>query len=527
MEEKYIFGIDLGTTYSVISYLDDNMLIQTCKNDNGTGITPSVVDFSDSDENPTVGQVAKDNKVFQPQYVFDFFKCEMGNGDKLKYYGEDLTKKTTAIDLSAAVLKYLAKYATDETDSKVNCVVITVPAYFSTVEKEATKKAAEKAGFEEVHLIEEPTAAAVYYGFKGDKKETVLVYDLGGGTFDVVAIEIDGYDYNCFVIEGDQQLGGKQWDERVIDIIKTKLTDKDVDESDLDEEDMAEIQNAAEKAKKALTPQTSTTIKLRLSVGKYEFPISRDEFEAKTKDLLDRTIESTRKVKEEVEAKGKKITKILMVGGSSYMPQVQSRLTAEFPDIEIPNPMDPNMAVSKGAAFYGKSIIAEAEKRRREREEKKEEKFVLTPSEKIAEKSKFEIGTTEVVTISKISVSSIGMLGRVGNEKIIKTILYRGAKLPVIDDMDFPLSADAIKFGTVDLSLYEHRSEEEYVSPNEKDIKQLETKSGEISKGLPSGSTIHIHMEIDEEGLLQLVATDPNGVSIKLETKAEAKSGNE
>lgn len=142
METKFIFGIDLGTTYSVISYLDENLLIQSCRNEEGTNITPSVVDLSDV--NPVVGQLAKDNKVFYPHSVLDFFKCEMGQGNAVKYYGENFDKETTAIDLSAEVLKYLAKYASDETGSKVSVVVITVPAYFSTEEKLATKDAAER-----------------------------------------------------------------------------------------------------------------------------------------------------------------------------------------------------------------------------------------------------------------------------------------------------------------------------------------------------------------------------------------------
>lgn len=197
MESKYIFGIDLGTTYSVISYLDENLLIQTCSNEDGDMITPSVVDLSDV--NPTVGQVAKDNKVFYPHSVLDFFKREMGNGHATIYYGENFDKETTAIDLSAEVLRYLARYASDATDSSIEMVVITVPAYFGPEEKQSTKEAAEKAGFKDVFLIEEPTAAAVYYGYKGDKNETVLVYDLGGGTFDVVPLLLICGTYLVFV----------------------------------------------------------------------------------------------------------------------------------------------------------------------------------------------------------------------------------------------------------------------------------------------------------------------------------------
>lgn len=534
METKFIFGIDLGTTYSVISYLDENLLIQSCRNEEGTNITPSVVDLSDV--NPVVGQLAKDNKVFYPHSVLDFFKCEMGQGNAVKYYGENFDKETTAIDLSAEVLKYLAKYASDETGSKVSVVVITVPAYFSTEEKLATKDAAEKAGFEKVHLIEEPTAAAVYYGYKGDKNETVLVYDLGGGTFDVVAVEINGYDYNCFVVEGDQQLGGKDWDFCMQEIIKNKLAENGIDYEDLDDEDNATIQNEAEKAKKSLTSKKTTDVRLKLSAGKANFEVTREEFEEATKSLLDRTIETTRKVKGQAEEKGKKITKILLVGGSSYMPQVQERLVTEFPDLEVPNPMDPNMAVSKGAAYYGKKILNEILEKQKKNPiplgnggtSEPLNGFELTGGEiGIAiNYAGIEIPAGEIINIQKVSVSSIGLKGQANGKPTIMTLLRRGDVLPVTTDIDIPLSDQAIAAGSVNLSLFEHRLEDLYLEVDNPDaqLKELEQQTGAISTGLPSGAKMRIHMEIDEEGLLRLTATDPNGVAISLEATAEAKS---
>lgn len=534
METKYIFGIDLGTTYSVISYLDENLLIQSCRNQEGSNITPSVVDLSDV--NPVVGQLAKDNKVFYPHSVLDFFKRKMGEGHEEIYYGEDFDKQTTPIQLSSEVLKYLAKYATDETDSKVSVVVITVPAYFGTDEKQATKEAAELAGFEKVHLIEEPTAAAVFYGYKGDKNETVLVYDLGGGTFDVVAVEINGYNYNCFVVEGDQQLGGKDWDLHMQKIIKDKLAEKGVDPEDLDDEDNAVLQNEAEKAKKALTQTSSTDVHLRLSVGRKDLEVSRQEFESATKELLDRTIETTRRVKEQAEEKGSKISKILLVGGSSYMPQVQERLISEFPDLEVPNPMDPNMAVSKGAAYYGKKILKDIIEQTGAtgvgtggKETPNPGGFTLTPGEQEIAKNlgdDFVIPSGEIINIQKVSVSSIGLKGKANGKPTIMTLLRRGDVLPVTTDVDIPLSDEAIAAGSVNLSLYEHRLEDMYVDVDNGDakLKELEEQTGAISTGLPSGAKMSIHMEIDEEGLLRLTATDPNGVAISLEATAEAKS---
>ena len=347
---KFVFGIDLGVTNSVISYIDEDLLVQTCINEYGDMFTPSVVDLSDV--YPIVGQVAKDNQLFYPHSVLDFFKREMGNGHATIYYGENFDNETTAIDLSAEVLKYLAKYASDATGSIVDRVAITVPVYFGIEEKLSTKEAAEKVGFKEIIFIEEPIAAVINYGYTGNEKETVLVYNHGGSTFDVTAVEINHNDYSILYADGDFLLGGKDWDARMQDIIKEKLTEDGVDISNLDDENTAEIQVAAEKAKKVLTDKEAATIKLRLECGKYKFEVTRAEFEERTKDLLDRTIKITRNVKEKIEEKGREISKIILVGGSSYMPQVQQRLISEFSDLEIPNPGAPNLALSRGAAYY-------------------------------------------------------------------------------------------------------------------------------------------------------------------------------
>ena len=542
-QTKYIFGIDLGTTYSVISYLDDNMMIQTCSNQEGSDITPSVVDLSDP-ENPVVGQVAKDNKTFYPHSVLDFFKREMEKGDGVIFYGESGEHQTTPIQLSAEVLKYLARYAEDATDSAVKAVVITVPAYFGVEQKEATKKAAQLAGFTEVTLLEEPPAAAVYYGYKGDKNETVLVYDLGGGTFDIVAVDIDGFKYDCFDVEGDYQLGGKDWDTEMVKIIKEKLEEQDCDCCGLSPEDEAEVRRAAEDLKIKLTAQESAQANLRLEVGKAKIEVTRQEFEDRTRPLLDKTIELTKKVAEDASAKGKTITKILLVGGSSYMPQVQQRLTEEFPNIEVPNPMDPNKAVSKGAAYFGKTLLSKWIAWRKEIEDRAKEAgksveeimpedvsndtFTLTTEELFTLTDGKTVAEEEVIDIKKVSVSSIGIKGLVGGKPMILTFLRAGDTLPVSKDQEIPLSDTALQSGYVSLSLYEHRLPDQLVSPEDTSagLKEMQEKSGDITPNLPAGSKMHVHLEIDEEGLLKLTATDPNGKTVELEATAEAKSAN-
>lgn len=525
-KSKYIFGIDLGTTYSVISYLEgleSNYQIRTCPNPEGRMLTPSVVYMSD--DAPIVGQIAKDKKVMKPHSVLDYFKRQMGKGNDKIYYGENYDKATTAIDLSAEVLKYLAKYAEDETDSKVDSVVITVPAYFETDQKKDTEEAARRAGFSQVNLIEEPTAAAFSYGQKGDKHETVLVYDLGGGTFDIVAVEIDGYKFDCFAVEGDVELGGKNWDERMQEIIKENLKEKGIEISELGDNEIADIQKAAEVTKINLTNESVTDVELRIGNESYEFEVTRKEFEDKTKDLLDRTIERTKKAKERAEKERKgRISKILLVGGSSYMPQVKKRLELEFSDegIEVTAFRNPNMVVSQGAANYGKVIIKRyGEKKTGGGDGDDPIKFEI-PGAYIGKDGEIEI-PSGIPTVTKVSASSIGIKGKYNDRFVIKTLLKRGAQLPTTSDLNIPISREAIAAGRVELSLFEHRLEDDSVDLDnaEAGLKELNKKIGDISKDLPEDAKMHIHMTIDEQGLLKITATDPNGVEINLETTAD------
>ena len=357
-------------------------------------------------------------------------------------------------------------------------------------------------------------------------------------------MDIDGFKYDCFAVEGDYQLGGKDWDTEMVKIIKEKLEEQDCDCCGLSPEDEAEVRRAAEDLKIKLTAQESAQANLRLEVGKAKIEVTRQEFEDRTRPLLDKTIELTKKVAEDASAKGKTITKILLVGGSSYMPQVQQRLTEEFPNIEVPNPMDPNKAVSKGAAYFGKTLLSKWIAWRKEIEDRAKEAgksveeimpedvsndtFTLTTEELFTLTDGKTVAEEEVIDIKKVSVSSIGIKGLVGGKPMILTFLRAGDTLPVSKDQEIPLSDTALQSGYVSLSLYEHRLPDQLVSPEDTSagLKEMQEKSGDITPNLPAGSKMHVHLEIDEEGLLKLTATDPNGKTVELEATAEAKSAN-
>lgn len=492
---KHVFGIDFGATNSVISYVDENLKVQVCRSENGNMITPSVVDLSD--EMTMVGQIAKDNKIFYPHSVFDFFKCEMCQGHAVKYYGENFDQETTAIDLSAEVLKYLAQYAEDATDSKVSVAVIAVPVYFCQDEKQATKEAAEKAGFEKIYLVEEPVATAVHYGYEGDKSETVLVYNLGGCTFDVTAVDIKDYNYDCIVTEGDQQLGGRNWSFYVQEIIRSKLLEAGIEERELSDEDISCIQNSAEKAKCTLTRETEVNVKLRLDVGRSQFNVTRHEFESKTRDLLDRTIDMTRSVKKKVEEQGKRITKILLSGGSTYMPQVRERLMSAFPDVYVEIPSEPNLAVSKGAAFYATILPIKW--------------CPVLPCKKPETKSdKLTISFNNVKNVRKLSVRPIGSYEISEDDSMAITIKNEDDRIPTATDVSITLVSKGGSTKKMDVHIHKHM----YKSS----ISTFKQNKGNLI------SSSAIHMEVGEGDLIKLTAIDPNGVAVELEATAESKS---
>ena len=351
-QESYVFGIDLGTTYSCISYLKDGRP-EVCQSIEGENTTPSVVRMMPEDGEPVAGRTAKDMAVIYPDYTLQFVKALIGHQPTLDY-GSEKELTTTPEDVSAEVLKKLAKDASAYTNVEVHDVVITVPAYFGENERNSTKQAGIKAGLNVVDIVEEPTAAAFYYGCeKADQDEVICIFDLGGGTFDVTAMKIGdgGNSLQVLTTDGDHDLGGKKWDQELIDMVKEKFREETgyADEFDIDIEQ--ELLLKCESAKKQLSSTNKVNIPVKVDrKNMASIEVTREEFDARTDYLLSSAIDYTREVFDRVEEKGEKITKILLVGGSTFMPQVKARVQEEFGIEPILN--EPNEAVSKGACIY-------------------------------------------------------------------------------------------------------------------------------------------------------------------------------
>lgn len=352
-EEARLFGIDLGTTYSCISYMDDTGRPVVCPNLEGDSTTPSVVRYlPDDPAEGVVGATAKETAVLYPEYTIQFVKAKIGRMNNFEYGPDDDRRSTSPVTVSADILRKLAADAGVATNTTVKDVVITVPAYFGQNEKSATKRAGEEAGLNVVDIVEEPTAAAFYYGANNPgENQAICIFDLGGGTFDVTAMKIENGNLVVLTTEGDHDLGGKNWDEAMREMVIEKFREQTGFDEEFDSELLQELQIKCETAKIQLTNAEKASIALKVDrEHKANIEVTREEFEARTSSLLATAIDLTRTVIDRIRERGIDIDKILLVGGSSYMPQVKKAVAEEFgmqPEIN-----DPNQSVSKGACIY-------------------------------------------------------------------------------------------------------------------------------------------------------------------------------
>jgi molecular chaperone DnaK len=347
-----IFGIDLGTTYSVVGYIDETSRAAVTRNPQGSDTTPSVVYF-ESETNVVVGSTAKAAAGEYPDRVVSLIKREMGDREYHRtFFGVDHTPPS----ISAIILGALARAAEEDTGRKVTDAVITVPAYFGLLEKDATRKAGEIAGLNVIGIVPEPVAAALQYGVGGSADGTTfLVYDLGGGTFDISLIRMTDTSIEVLVVGGDHRLGGADWDEKLLNHIVEQVIAQCGDDSLRDDEAMLQdLRMLAEETKKALSSVETRTQIVRYTGTPAKVTVSRAEFEQMTADLLDETIRITRRTLAEADERypgiQEQINAVLLVGGSTRMPAVSAALRKEFG--WDPKLADPDLAVAKGAALY-------------------------------------------------------------------------------------------------------------------------------------------------------------------------------
>lgn len=354
MAKEIILGIDLGTTNSVVSYMQDDGKWKVIPNPEGPNTTPSVVAFKPNGEE-IVGFAAKRQLLTNPDTVASI-KRKMGTNEKVHI--NCLNKDFTPQEISAKILAYMKKYAEDNLGEKIQKAVITVPAYFNDAQRQATKDAGQIAGLDVVRIINEPTAAALAYGEDSNKDEKVLVYDLGGGTFDVSILEIADGTFEVISTAGDNRLGGDDWDNALANYLHQEITKEFGVDLRNDKMVCQRLKEESEKAKISLSSQLQTTISLPfLAMGKngpinFETTITRAKFEDLTRDLLRRTEEPVRRALSDAKLDASQLNQVILIGGSTRMPavlEIVKRLTGKQPNISV----NPDEAVSVGAAIQG------------------------------------------------------------------------------------------------------------------------------------------------------------------------------
>ncbi len=522
-----VFGIDLGTTYSCIAHMDENNKPVVLKNSEGELTTPSIVFFETAND-VTVGSSAKESSKMYPDQVVSFIKRSIGQpGFSLNINDANMTPE----EISSYILKKVVNDAMDSLrlegklgeDEVIKDVVITCPAYFGVNERNATQVAGEIAGLNVLQIINEPTAAAITYGVMDDSVEkTVLVYDLGGGTFDVTMIHIKPGEIRVICTGGDHNLGGKDWDDRIIMYLaeefqaQTGITDSILD----DPETLQELFLSAERAKKLLSSKEKAPITINHMGERVRIVLTREKFDELTADLIERTISLTNEMFEEAKKKGfnkENVNEILLVGGSSKMPQVMRKVKEAF-GIES-KMFDPDESVAKGAAIYADkvndlNIILEkaAEATGKTQEQIKEEidsgktdLGTLAKEVKIEAKGGRYLGPAEEMKIINVSSRSFGTCAYDASDQYrLFNIIFKNDELPKSATETFYPRQD--NQTTVLFKVYESLGSDEVMDPS------LGSEIGEATLELPEGvlrtSPIEVTFKLNEGGLLELRAVE-------------------
>ncbi|HTV93239.1 MAG TPA: molecular chaperone DnaK [Verrucomicrobiae bacterium] len=354
-----VVGIDLGTTNSVVAVMEGSSPV-VIPNSEGSRTTPSVVAFTKTGER-LVGQLAKRQAITNPDRTISSIKRHMGESDyHVKIDGKDYTPQ----EISAMILQKLVNDASNYLGERVTKAVITVPAYFNDAQRQATKDAGKIAGLEVLRIINEPTAAALAYGLEKKGNETILVWDLGGGTFDVSILEVGDGVFEVKSTNGDTHLGGDDYDKRIVDWLVSEFRKEQGIDLSKDKQAMQRLTEAAEKAKIELSSVVTTTINLPFITADQEGPkhlditLTRAKFEELTADLTDRCIAPFKNALADAKIDISQIDEVVMVGGSTRMPVIQElvkKLTGKEPNLTV----NPDEVVAIGAAIQAGVLAGE------------------------------------------------------------------------------------------------------------------------------------------------------------------------
>jgi molecular chaperone DnaK (HSP70) len=526
-----IFGIDLGTTCSCIAHVDASGKPQVIPNAETERITPSVV-FFDGDT-VTVGTVAKQHARLYPHAVVEMIKRSMGDpGFLFTHNGQDYRPE----EIASFILRKLVQDAEHTLGEKITDVVITCPAYFGVNQREATSRAGQIAGLNVRAILNEPTAAAIAYGLsptapgeRAKPDQTVLVYDLGGGTFDVTLIEVRGGVINVLCTGGDHNLGGKDWDAALIAWLADCYQQQTRSSEDIlaDPLILQDLSIQAEQARKFLSLREAT--KLPVTAGQRAvLEITRSTFESLTAHLLERTLSLTRSML--AEAKDRPFDRILLVGGATRMPQVARRLNEAFPGVTIES-YDPDEAVAKGAALYAWKLALDQEVQTAVASQTKQElrsvditraspEVLAAAQQQVARSFNLRLAAVQKASETRVTNVTSKTFGIVAldedNQMKVFNLICRNDPVP---------REVSRAFGTI-----EHDQRLVDIQLMENTVLAPSTEIGSstligraelpMPGGLPIGSPIDVRFRLTEQGRLEVTASDPGtGKKVVIEVR--------
>ncbi|MGQ9477807.1 MAG: molecular chaperone DnaK [Candidatus Bipolaricaulia bacterium] len=363
MAKEKIVGIDLGTTFSAIAILEGGRP-EIIVNAEGERITPSVVAFTEDGER-LVGTIARRQAITNPKRTVYSIKRKMGTNYRVRIDINGQIREYTPEEISAFILQKLKKDAEERLGGKLSKAVITVPAYFNDSQRQATKDAGKIAGFQVERIINEPTAASLAYGLDKEEDQTILVYDLGGGTFDVSILSIGEGVFEVVATDGDTQLGGDDFDRRIMDWLIAEFKKETGVDLSTDLNALQRLKDAAEAAKKELSAKLETEINLPYLTADARGPkhlqmaLTRAKFEALCMDLFERTIQITNNALAAAKMSPKDIDQVVLVGGSTRIPKVQEMVSELFGKAKINKEINPDEVVALGAAIQAGVLAGE------------------------------------------------------------------------------------------------------------------------------------------------------------------------
>ena len=529
---KKVYGIDLGTTYSCIAHVDEHGVPVILPNTEGDLTTPSVVYF-ESAESIVVGKAAKEVAALEPDQVVSTVKRVMGDASwEFNAFGKTYKPQ----DISSFILRKVVEDAETATGDKIENVVITCPAYFGVNEKAATQQAGVLAGLNVLYVIPEPTAAALCYGIEQTEDQVVMVYDLGGGTFDVSLIEIRGGEINVVCTGGDHQLGGKNWDDAVVNYLAScfeQETGIAADELLGDIETYQELLNSAEEAKKTLSSRQTTARPVRFNGKRAKVELSREKFDEITNPYLQQTLSLTEQEIEKAKQKGfANIDKLLLVGGSTYMPQVMETVKAKF-EMEV-RQFDPNQAVAKGAAIFGFKCYLDEEIKIKVAEQTGEDSTdidlrlggaaVEEAQRQVAVEHGLALPAVKKLSETKVTNVTSKSFGIVvvdpaQSQEIVANLITKDSRVPVEVTQQFGTHEEGQL--SADLRCMENQAEAKTV-PFE-DCKEVGNAELHFGEPLNAGSPVEITFQLGPDGLLQMKGRDlTKGKEVEAQFKTES-----